>query len=235
MDTRTPRAAPTADANRAPDRRSSSPASRCCSTVPSGSPNRLRFGLDALIGLVPGLGDVAGALVADVRDERRAKAERPVVSNAWRCRATALDGLIGIVPIPGDVFDFAFKAQTRNSALLDAQASPDRTARRSRRPGVDPLAIIIVCHGDRARRLDALSTLPLAAGSRRATPALLAGFETTGAQSMASHPMSMPTRVGVATSSWMRWVRRRSCRPSGSPPAIHVPARAASRCRAVRA
>jgi len=58
----------------------------------------------------------------------------------------ALDALVGIVPILGDVFDFAFKAQTRNLKLLDAWvASPERTARRSRRGLLlIPVAIIVV-------------------------------------------------------------------------------------------
>ena len=56
----------------------------------------------------------------------------------------ALDGLVGMVPIVGDLFDFAFKAQTRNLALLEAWAgSPDATARRSRR-GLVLMSIAIV-------------------------------------------------------------------------------------------
>jgi hypothetical protein len=58
----------------------------------------------------------------------------------------ALDALIGMVPILGDIFDFAFQAQTRNLALLDAWVgSPQRTARRSRRGIlIIPVAIILV-------------------------------------------------------------------------------------------
>ena len=47
----------------------------------------------------------------------------------------ALDALIGMVPILGDLFDFAFKAQTRNLALLDAcarHAAQDRAPQPSR-------------------------------------------------------------------------------------------------------
>jgi hypothetical protein len=107
---------------------------------------RFRFGLDALIGLVPGLGDVAGALVAMYAMNVARKLNAPAVVRLHMLSNVALDGLIGIVPIVGDVFDFAFKAQTRNLALLDAWvASPDRTARRSRRGLLLlPIAIIIV-------------------------------------------------------------------------------------------
>ena len=50
------------------------------------------------------------------------------------------------VPILGDLFDFAFKAQTSNLALLDAWvATPHKTARRSRRELLlMPIAIVVV-------------------------------------------------------------------------------------------
>jgi hypothetical protein len=58
----------------------------------------------------------------------------------------ALDALIGMIPLLGDLFDFAFQAQTRNLALLDAWVgSPQRTVRRSRRGLIlIPLAIVLV-------------------------------------------------------------------------------------------
>ena len=56
----------------------------------------------------------------------------------------ALDALVGMVPIAGDLFDFAFKAQTRNLALLEAHGRrPRKTARRSRR-GLLLIALAIV-------------------------------------------------------------------------------------------
>ena len=107
---------------------------------------RWRFGLDALIGLVPGLGDIAGALVAMYAMNVARKLNTPPVVRLHMLSNIALDALVGIVPLVGDLFDFAFKAQTRNLALLDAWvASPDRTARRSRR-GIllIPIAIVVV-------------------------------------------------------------------------------------------
>ena len=105
-----------------------------------------RFGLDALFGLVPGLGDIAGALVAVYALRVARQLNAPPAIQLHMLSNIALDALIGIVPILGDVFDFAFKAQTRNLALLDAWVvSPDRTARRSRRGLLlIPIAIIIV-------------------------------------------------------------------------------------------
>lgn len=107
---------------------------------------RFRFGLDALIGLVPGLGDIAGALVAMYAMNVARKLNAPSVVRMHMLSNIALDALVGIVPLLGDVFDFAFKAQTRNLALLDAWvASPGRTARRSRRGLLlIPIGIIVV-------------------------------------------------------------------------------------------
>jgi hypothetical protein len=107
---------------------------------------RWRFGLDGLIGLVPGLGDVAGAIVAAYALHVARKLNAPPVVQLRLLTNIAFDALIGIVPILGDLFDFAFKAQTRNLALLDAWvASPERTARRSRRGLLlIPIAIVIV-------------------------------------------------------------------------------------------
>ena len=92
-----------------------------------------RFGLDALFGLVPGLGDIAGALVAVYAMRVARQLNAPPAIQLHMLSNIALDALIGMVPIAGDLFDFAFKAQTRNLALLDAYlATPHKAARRSR-------------------------------------------------------------------------------------------------------
>lgn len=93
-----------------------------------------RFGLDALFGLVPGLGDIAGAVVAVYAMHIARRLNVPAVIQLHMLTNIALDAVIGMVPILGDLFDFAFKAQTRNLKLLDDYiATPHKTARRSRR------------------------------------------------------------------------------------------------------
>ena len=105
-----------------------------------------RFGIDALFGLVPGLGDLAGALVAvyGLRVARLLGA--PGEIQLHMLSNIALDALIGTVPVIGDLFDFVFKAQTRNLALLDQWlATPHHTARRSKRGLLFiPIAILFV-------------------------------------------------------------------------------------------
>ena len=107
---------------------------------------RFRFGLDALFGLVPGLGDLAGALVAVYALHVARRLRAPAEIQLHMLSNIALDALIGSVPIIGDIFDFMFKAQTRNLALLDNwMATPHQAARRSKRGLIlVPIAIITV-------------------------------------------------------------------------------------------
>ncbi len=94
---------------------------------------RWRFGLDALLGLVPVAGDVAGAAFAlyGVWTARRIGA--PAVVLAHMLVNVALDLLVGLVPVAGDVSDFFFQSHARNRRLLEAWlADPPRATRRSR-------------------------------------------------------------------------------------------------------
>jgi hypothetical protein len=79
---------------------------------------RFRIGLDALIGLIPGLGDVLTAALAAVIvvEARRLGVRGPVLVRMLL--NIALDVLIGLLPIVGDVGDACFKANRRNLRLL---------------------------------------------------------------------------------------------------------------------
>ena len=80
----------------------------------------IRFGLDALIGLVPGIGDaISTAISLFVVSEARALGA-PAWLIARMVGNVALDGVVGVVPLVGDVFDVAFRANRRNMALLRA-------------------------------------------------------------------------------------------------------------------
>ncbi len=78
----------------------------------------VRFGLDALIGLVPGIGDAITTAVAlyIVNEARALGASRLLI--ARMLVNVALDGVVGAVPLVGDMFDVAFRANRRNIALL---------------------------------------------------------------------------------------------------------------------
>lgn len=95
---------------------------------------RYRIGLDALIGIVPGIGDVVGAMFSAFIVFQSA---RMGVSTATLVRMlgnVALDTIVGEVPLLGDLFDAGWKANTRNLALLEGHLEqPTATRRGSRR------------------------------------------------------------------------------------------------------
>ena len=78
-----------------------------------------RIGLDAIIGLVPGFGDAAGALISGyiVYEAARMNAPRSVL--AQMVMNVALEFIIGSIPVIGDLFDAMFKANIRNMRLLE--------------------------------------------------------------------------------------------------------------------
>lgn len=80
-----------------------------------------RVGLDPLLGLIPGVGDLLGAGITAylIWEARRLGASRAVLA---RMVANAgLDALVGAVPLAGDVFDAAFRANLRNVRLLERE------------------------------------------------------------------------------------------------------------------
>lgn len=78
----------------------------------------IRFGVDAVIGLLPGLGDVITTALSlyIVREARALGASKAVIGRMMF--NVAVDGAIGLVPVLGDVFDVAFRANRRNVMLL---------------------------------------------------------------------------------------------------------------------
>jgi hypothetical protein len=93
----------------------------------------MRIGLDPILGLVPGLGDVAGAAFAGYLV---LVAARTGVSRAVLVRMllnVALDTFVGAVPVAGDLFDAAWRSNSRNVALLERYLDDPRRVRTSSR------------------------------------------------------------------------------------------------------
>lgn len=87
----------------------------------------IRFGADALIGFVPGVGDsVTTALAAWIVYEahKLGVPRRVLIRMAGN---VAIDGLIGAVPVFGDLFDVAFRANRRNVRILREHFGMDVT------------------------------------------------------------------------------------------------------------
>lgn len=78
-----------------------------------------RFGLDALIGLVPAVGDTVAGLLAlyPLMVARRHGVSRWV--QLKMLRNVTFDWVVGTVPVAGDLFDVAYKANLRNLELLE--------------------------------------------------------------------------------------------------------------------
>jgi Domain of unknown function (DUF4112) len=78
----------------------------------------IRFGLDPLIGLLPGLGDTATALVSVLLVLQSARRGVPKIVLARMALNILLNTGIGAVPIVGDLFSMWFKSNAMNYALL---------------------------------------------------------------------------------------------------------------------
>ena len=79
-----------------------------------------RFGLDALLGLVPGGGDAAGVLLSGYIILEAARMGVPGRTLFLMVLNVAVEALVGAIPLAGDLFDAAWKANQRNVSLLNA-------------------------------------------------------------------------------------------------------------------
>jgi hypothetical protein len=86
----------------------------------------VRFGWDAILGLIPGLGDAATSVVSlyILRRAQQLGASRATLARMGL--NVALDAVVGTLPLVGDLFDLYWKANLRNAALLERHvaASP---------------------------------------------------------------------------------------------------------------
>jgi hypothetical protein len=85
-----------------------------------------RFGLDPILGLIPGLGDIVSPLYTAGIIWQARDLGIPRVVMLRMIVNVALDTLVGLVPILGDLFDFAWKSNNRNLALLEQHAYEER-------------------------------------------------------------------------------------------------------------
>lgn len=90
-----------------------------------------RFGWDAILGLIPGVGDVATGIVSAsivgyaVRLGVRKRTLARMLANM------GVDMTVGAVPLLGDIFDAKFKANLRNVALLEREIARRTNTRKS--------------------------------------------------------------------------------------------------------
>jgi len=84
-------------------------------TIPG---TKIKFGMDSLIGLIPGFGDVAGFVVSGYMIAVMVNNGASGFVLARISLNILIDALIGSIPILGDIFDIAFKANQRNMKLM---------------------------------------------------------------------------------------------------------------------
>lgn len=94
-------------------------------TVPGTS---FRFGLDPILGLIPGFGDLVSPLFTLGIIWQARDLGIPRVVQMRMLLNVAVDAITGLVPLLGDLFDFAWKSNTKNLALLERHAYEEHAA-----------------------------------------------------------------------------------------------------------
>lgn len=85
---------------------------------------RIRFGLDAILGLIPGIGDLSAPVFTGLILVQAARMRLPLIVQARMVLNAGIDMLLGLVPVLGDLVDVAWKANLKNLALLERHARP---------------------------------------------------------------------------------------------------------------
>lgn len=113
-------------------------------TVPG---TRFRFGLDGIIGLLPGVGDAASLLLGSMVVLQSYRFPLPLRVRAAMVWNLVLDGVLGLFPVIGDLLDIGFRANHKNVTLLlkELEREPLPPTARQRFLGVlIPLVLLAV-------------------------------------------------------------------------------------------
>jgi hypothetical protein len=110
-------------------------------TIPG---TRIRVGLDPLIGLIPGAGDVVGGIASLYVLYVAIQLGAPGSVVARIALNAAIDAAVGAVPLLGDLFDVGWRANTRNLALLEGWLQRPAQTRRASRLVVALVALALV-------------------------------------------------------------------------------------------
>ena len=84
----------------------------------------ITFGLDPVLGLIPGLGDIASPVLSLFFIWHGVRLRVPKVVLARMVLNVLIDAGAGAIPILGDLFDFGWKANAWNLSLLERHATP---------------------------------------------------------------------------------------------------------------
>ena len=81
---------------------------------------KIRFGLDGIIGLIPGLGDMVGMALSAHIVHLAGQMGAPKSLRIAMIRNAIFDFLIGLIPFVGDISDIFYKANRKNIRLLES-------------------------------------------------------------------------------------------------------------------
>jgi hypothetical protein len=101
---------------------------------------QIRFGIDPLLGLIPGVGDLATPLLSVAILWQAAALRVPKIVLLRMVLNALIDAAAGAIPVVGDLFDFGWKATEWNMALLERHAMPGREP-----TSFDYLFVILCC------------------------------------------------------------------------------------------
>ena len=101
---------------------------------------QITFGIDPILGLFPGIGDLASPIFSLFLLWHGARLRVPKIVLARMVLNAAIDAGAGAIPVIGDLFDFAWKANAWNLALLEKHAMAGQRA-----SSADWLFVIICC------------------------------------------------------------------------------------------
>ena len=92
---------------------------------------KLRFGIDPIVGMIPGLGDLLGGAASAYIILEAARAGAPTSVLLRMTMNVGVDTLVGALPFLGDLFDFAWKSNSRNAELLARHVETPAHTRRA--------------------------------------------------------------------------------------------------------
>jgi Domain of unknown function (DUF4112) len=101
---------------------------------------QITFGIDPILGVFPGIGDLVSPVFSLFLLWHGARLRVPKIVLARMVLNAAIDAGVGAIPVVGDLFDFAWKANEWNLALLEKHAMPGQRA-----SSVDWLFVIVCC------------------------------------------------------------------------------------------
>jgi hypothetical protein len=86
----------------------------------------IRFGLDGIVGVIPGIGDLVGGIASCIIIVAAWMRGVPYVTVARMVANVGIEVVVGSIPIVGDMFDIAWRANRRNYALLAGSLAEPR-------------------------------------------------------------------------------------------------------------